>query len=64
MFKTKNSFSEGILVSYVLITNRGDCCSERAHNVRVGVMDYPPTAGSDVDPDSYTLCMQKDGMLP
>ena len=49
-------------VTRVVITNRADCCSERAQDTRVGVMDIEPVAGADIQPDSYTLCAEKHGI--
>ncbi len=43
------------------ITNRSECCGERTQNVRVGVTNTQPVAGVNMDPNSYTVCGDKDG---
>ncbi len=48
-------------VTRVVITNRADCCEDRALDTRVGVTYIPPVAGADIQPDSYTLCAEKQG---
>ena len=52
---------ESYNVTKVIITNRAECCSERAVDVRVGVTDTEPVPGVDISPDSYTLCAEKQG---
>ncbi len=48
-------------VTSVTVINRSDCCADRERNLRVGVTDVQPIVGVDIDPNSYTVCGDKDG---
>ena len=50
-------------VQRVEVTNRQDCCSERATNLQVGVTNTPPEVGRGYDMDRNTLCGWKEGRM-
>ncbi len=54
------------VITDVIVYNRGDDAANtvnRAQNLRVGVTDVQPQEGVDINPNSYTLCGDKDGKV-
>ncbi len=50
-------------VTSVLVTNRKNCCADRAKNLRVGVTNTAPVPGQNLTLDAYTLCEEKPGLM-
>ncbi len=50
-------------VTSVVITNRKNCCADRATNLRVGLTNTAPIVGQNLSLDAYSLCEEKPGLM-